>query len=51
MVIQLDFGRDSIRGGALRIHTSLSALDSAWGRSLDMAGAGTDGALTGATTG
>jgi hypothetical protein len=51
MDIRSDFGRDSIRGGALGTRTSLSVLDSAWDHSLGMAGAGTDGASIGATVG
>jgi len=47
--IRLDFGPVSIHGGMLGTRTCLSALDSVWDRSSDMGGAGTDGALIGAT--
>ncbi len=49
MAIPLDFGLDSTLGGVPKIHIFPSELDTGWGRSLDLAGAGMAGALTGAT--
>lgn len=48
MGIPLEFGRDSIRGGASVARTFLSGLDMASAHFLDLAGAGADGVLTGA---
>ncbi len=48
MAIPLAFGRDFTLGGVLKIHIFPSELDTGWVRSLDSAGAGMAGALTGA---
>ena len=47
--IRFPFGRASIPGGALRARSFRSALDSTFGRSLDLAGVGPRGAVTGAS--